>query len=1151
MESPDDSFEWKRKGKRLLKPFESEEELEEKLAQPSEEETKSYFETKKRLNESKPGISHEGIDKISRRKEKKRVGTGVLGTLVDSIRQKDTQIFDNLEAESLSEEDKTFKVSKTKNLTKKRKKKSTESIDISNLLCSLDNTTSKENHKTNKSNGDLDSMFESFNIPSSDTESNSDFQTDRLEKINLNNNERDRKTTQDIQSNTSEEDEELFNLTEIEKALKKCVKDDYNPSLKLNEWLPTHCIDVRSEIARQMDDDVEVKEITERHEFFYSQWIEQISYLSSLTKGFTRSIQDCFVREGQILAISSIKENNPELLLDPDDKILITVQNSDGCVVLNRLVNIANSQEKLLNDMNKETGISTITEDDSTLRLKYGIISLKARTKLWWFCRMAEHCGLVGREGNNMIKYHVLEKPRKKMSNSIFSINANIVSSIDPNMDLFNKNDLDSNKEDYDDLTDDEYGDKNSDTVRMNEMDSKWSYISSIKVSEKTRPWEKRLKKSELEFSEAKSPKDEESTGNRSKKELFKFMLKNIGPRPIWTSIIGDVDKFGRFPLEIEPPVNLSLREQGQLKIKWLQMKSQAEKLATHHFKIMDPETKDLDHDIIKYWSKLFKVNLLFPLDETHKIRKVDKSDTNNSNLSIDSSHVVKEVIIEEDNNKDNGNDQKPNTFSFFEDANTTKRNSLPLDVEFVSDLSESDPEIIQENDEGCESEEGIVDINEGNKNNDLRAESKLLDDTNEYYSAEEVLEYGLEKKPESDKEENIQENEGVYDSDDEAKLEIKRKAYRKLKAIRRNRRKFKKKMMEKYGHLFEDEAEESDDDGIRILKRGISGDDSDVDDNDDDMDWDELSGFSDFIDDNNYEDGELDGDAIQAHLKHMKQIEEKQYRQLFTLEGIKERKNKVYGFATNLDDGIEGETRLEKKKNEMLFNSAFFDDDVISEFWTDEEELDDYEEEIDERDLTEMVGLNYEEWQNSLPSKLNSSDESLNEKRKFKYNILKESLIKEASNSINLLKQRFKSIQTKLSEDVDINPEEKRELQTKYMECIEKLKKLLNSIHFACNKCIYENHQFFDHIDIYEYIQKRQEVRKQNKSRVKNADESKVKFKGKYQNKYLRENINPLNKIVNHISDSEDEIIDHKKVRKSGKNIVNIKGGRFMISKK
>ncbi|KAH8584882.1 putative coiled coil [Cryptosporidium sp. chipmunk genotype I] len=1134
--------------KRLLRPVESEEKLNEELPRPSEE-SNSYFWTKKKLNKSKFGVPHEIVDQISWKKEKRRGGTGVLGTLIDSIMEEDTQNFEDSESESIPEVDEQLKTSKTKKVAKKRKKKGTESIDLANLLSSLNNTTSKQKPKKNKTNRDLDAMFESISIPSSETDNNSGSKIDDFEVMNLESNLVGRKVTKDIHDNTSEEDYEFLNLTEIEMALRKCVKSDYNPSLELNEWLPTQCIDARSEVARQMDDDVEINEITEKHEFFYSQWIEQIGYLSSLTKGFTRSIQDCFVREGQILSISSVKESNPELLLDPEDKILITVQNSDACVVLNRLVNIANSQEKLLIDMSKETGMSNIEEVDSTIRLKYGVISLKARAKLWWFCRMAEHCGLVGKEGSNMIKYYVLDKSRKKTSDSMLSTNADIISSTDPTMDLFNKNDSDSNRED-------EFEEDHGETEKIGEMDSKWLDISSIKISNKTRPWEKRLKKVETKPLETKSPRDEESTSNGSKKELFKFMLKNLGPRPIWTktSIVGDLYNNEKSSIEIEPPTDLSLREQGQLKIKWLQMKSQAEKLATHHFKIINPETKDLDHDSLKYWCKLFKVNLLFPPCKTDKIRRVGKSDRINSNVPLENNPAMAEVLEDLKSSKYE-DDQKSSAFGYLKNVDETKRNSLPLDVEFVSDISESDVEVTEENgqeyDHGSEGEAEVTEVNQVDVSNYYETDKKLIDDTNEYHSAEEVFKHELDRKAESDKEGNVEESKENVNSEDEANLEMRKEAYRKLKAIRRNRRRFKKKIMEKYGHLFENEAEESDDDGVKILKKGIGGVDSDDDDDDGDIDWDELSGFSDFIDDNNYEDGELDGDAIQAHLKHMKQIEEKQYRQLFTLDGIKERKNKVYGFAADQDDGIEGETRLEKKKNEMLFNSAFFDDDVISEFWTDEEELNDYEEEIDEKNLTEMLGLDYEEWQNSLPKKVNSPDESLNEQRKLKYNILKESLIKEASASINILKQRLKSIQTKLSVDDNISPEEKNQLKIKYLECMEKLKKLLHSIHSACNKCIYENPQFFDHINIYEYIQKRQESKNQKKLKAKSTNEEKIKLKSKYQNNYLRENVNPLSNIGKLASDSEDEIINRKKLQKNGKNIVNVKGGRFIISRK
>lgn len=1162
--------------KRLLKPVESEEELDEELPHPVGEESSDDFGTKKKLIKNKFGAFSENVDQISQKKEKRRGGTGVLGTLIDSIREKDTQKMDDSEFESVSEKDEQFKTSKVKRLSKKRKKKGADSIDVSNLLCSLDNT-SKQKSKS-KSNRDLDTMFESFSMPSSDSESNFGSKMDDFENDVI-----DRKVDKEIHDNTSEEDDEFLNLTEIEMALRKCVKNDYNPSLELNEWLPTQCIDVRSEVAHQMDDDVIINEITEKHEFFYSQWIEQIGYLSSLTKGFTRNIQECFVREGQISSISNIKESNPELLLDPEDKILITVQNSDACVILNRLVNIANSQEKLIIEMSKETGISNIDEKDSTIRLKYGIISLKARSKLWWFCRMAEHCGLVGREGNNMIKYYVLDKSRKETSNSIFSTNADIISSIDPSMELFNKNNSESNMDDDNDMTGDECGENHAETEQMSEMDSKWLDISSIKVSNKVRPWERRAKKVET-----KSQNVEGSIANCSKKELFKFMLKNIGPRPIWTNsgAIGDVNNHNKFNIEIEPPTNLSLREQGQMKIKWLQMKNQAEKLATHHFKIMDPETKDLDHDNLKYWCKLFKVNLLFPPCKSDNIRRVGNNDTINSNIPLEKNPEIVEVMKDVKNNQ-YVNNQKISPLSYFENITENKRNSLPLDVEFIS---ESDGEAIEEIDQGydhapeveekkgeekeeegeeeegeeeVEEEEeqeeeeekdekdvrGADDMDQVNANHYNEGENKLAD-VNEYHSAEEIFNQEIDEKTESDKEGNIKEREDNENSEEETNLKMRIEAHKRLKAIRKKRMKLKRKMMERYGHLFENEAEESDDDGIKILRRGIGGDYSDDDDDDDDIDWDELSGFSDFIDDNNYENGELDGDAIQAHLKHMKEIEEKQYRQLFTLEGIKERKNKVYGFAAGQDDGIEGETRLEKKKNELLFNSAFFDDDVISEFWTDEEELDDYEEEIDERNLTEMLGLNYEEWQNSLPKKTNSSDESLNEQRKLKYNILKESLIKEASGSINILKQRLKSIQTKLSIEENISPNEKNQLQTKYIECMEKLKKLLHSIHSACNKCIYENPQFFDHIDIYEYIQKREESRSKKKFKAKNT-EDKIKQKCKYQNKYLRENVNPLNKIGKTGSDSEDDIINRKRVQKNGKNIVNVKGGRFKISKK
>lgn len=1105
-----------------MKPVDPDE-PEEPLGQSSGEERSVRFEVKKKSNrdESRESPSPENVGLKSHKGERKGRGTGVLSALIDSIREVESVSFEDSGSLVSSEEgNEQPKRGKSRKQSKKRKKKDAESVDISDLLTSLESQALKQSSETKGLKRDMSSTFDAVSIPSSSDESTPDSRPDFGCET--------QESLSGVTSNQEQEDdEEILSLTELEVALRRCVREDYSSSLKLNEWLPSQCIDARSEVARQMNEDVKAEDISERHEFFYSQWMEQIGYLSSLTKGFTRKIHDCFVNKDQISAISNIKESNPELLLDPEDKILISVRNSEGCVILNRLVNIANSQEKLISEMNKETGGSKAEESDSSLRLKYGVISLKARTKLWWYCRMAEHCKLVGREGGNVIKYYVVENVRGGRRNSsslIFSENADIISSTDPTMQLFEKDGSEVKKGETE-HGGDEYEESGDEIAKMSELDSKWLELSSsVKVSNRARPWEKRRNEAEPKAPETKSPDVEEDTTSRSK-ELFKFMLKNIGPRPIWTStnIIGNKDELGEPPIEIEPPRNLSSREQGQLKIKWLQMKSQAEKLATHQFKIMDPETRDLDYDSLKHWCELFKVNLLFPRRETHKTRRIDKYNILDTNQSMESEHLpavvteaVSETLISQD--KELGE----SLTDAFETVTTTKRNSLPLDLEYVSDVSGSEVEVIQE--EGDVSDAEAVDLNLSKTDND----SENIDDD---YSVEDLTGHELGKDGSEEE-----------DREDETNLGMRKEAYRKLKAIRRNRRRFKKRMMEKYGHLFENEAKESDEDGANILGRGVHGNDDDEDD-DDDIDWDELSGFSDFIDDNNYEDGELDGDAIQAHLRHMKQIEEKQYRQLFTLEGIKERKNKIYGFAADQDDGIEGETRLEKKKNEMLFNSAFFDDDVISELWTDEEEQDDYDEEIDERNLTDMLGVDYEEWQNSLPKKANSSDESLNEQRKLKYNILKDSLIKESSANINIIKQRLHSIKTKLTGD-NLSQEEKKGLEAKYLESMEKLKKLLNSIHFACNKCIYENPQFFDHIDIYLYIQKRQEARQEKKP--KDRDKNRPKQKGSF----LRENSNSLNESHMTVSDSEDEIVSQKKVLKSKKNVVNVKGGRFIISR-
>ncbi|KAJ1609877.1 putative coiled coil protein [Cryptosporidium canis] len=1132
MDSLDEGFGRRRRGKRLLKPVDSDD-SEDQKGHSAGRGRSSTLEMES--GSDKMLASGEELGHKSRTDRRVGGGTGVLAALIHSIRNEGGHASDNSETQVIMEDETLPEVTKPKRMAKKRKKKDAGSVDVSSLLNSLDNKASRLGSKKSASKADVDSMFESFSIPSSDTENNSDSQMDHSEIGGLGQNGSEELFTNDPSQDIINE-EELLNLTELEMALRESVRDDYNSSLKLNEWLPSHCIHVRSDIAHQMNDDVKADEITERHEFFYSQWIEQIGFLSSLTKGFKRKIHDCFVLKDQILAISSIKESNPDLLLDPEDQILVTVQNSDSCVILSRLVNIANSQEKLIIEMNKEAEKAGIGEDDPSFRLKFGVISKKARTKLWWYCRMAEHCGLVGRELGNTIKYYVIEQGRGKgkASNLVFSENANVISSTDPTMQIFNTEDPEVNREDETESVGDGYEENDGGTSRTSELDSKWSEISSIKVSSKARPWEKRSKQAEQKPLETKPPATEENTASRSKKELFKFMLKNIGPRPIWsnTRILESTDS-EEARIEIEPPRNLSTREQGQLKIKWLQMRSQAEKLATHHFKVMDPETKDLDQDALKRWCKLFKVNLLFPSCDASMIRKKDKSD-----MICPGTPTAKDQEMEE---------EIPEPEVIMEDEgassvaalNPASRNSLPLEVEYVSDLSGSDAEIPQE--DGKSDEQDLDDsriINTSESEDDESADN-LDENQEDYQSAEETMEHELDTVQDSNGEAVVQENESEDDEEDAVILEKRREAYRKLKAIRRNRKRFKKRMMEKYGHLFENEAEESDEDGANIFSK-IDQDDSE---DDDELDWDELSGFSDFIDDNNYEDGELEGDAIQAHLRHMKQIEERQYRQLFTLEGIKERKNKVYGFAADQDDGIEGETRLEKKKNEMLFNSAFFDDDVISEFWTDDEEQDDYEEEIDERNLTEMLGLDYEEWQSSLPKKTSSSDESLNQQRKLNYDILKDSLIKEASGSINITKQKLQSIQVKLN-DENTSLEEKKELEIKYLECMEKLKKLLSSIHSACNKCIYENSHYFDHIDIYLYIQKRQESRQQKKTKAK--DSKKLRQKSNL----IRENLNTLNRGSGSISDSEDEIICQKETKKGRKNIVNVKGGRFIMSR-
>ncbi|KAF7457399.1 putative coiled coil protein [Cryptosporidium felis] len=1030
---------------------------------------------------------------IGRRGKRKRE-LGVLGALMNSIKE---DRIDYSCSNGENDVNKFINTNKTSSATE-RKKNDSEFVDISRLLNSLDKVKSDNRLDSQTTKGDISSIFDSFSVPGS----NSDNEGSK----------RPNEFIPDSMSSSSED--EYLNLTEMEKAIRKSVKNDYNPTLELNEWLPTQIFDLKSEVIDIAEGNEGV--ISEKHEFFYRQWIEQYGYLSFLTKDFTRNVVDSFIKDGQIPPISEIKEKKPELLLDPDDEILISVQNFDGCVILNRLINIANSQQKLIIEMNKEIEGSKDVDENAT-RLKFGVISVRARRKLWWICRVAEHCGFFGREVKSIIRYCMLERDNSN-SSTIFSDVA-ITSSIEPATQLFSRDEPEVSKSGT--LDSDEDG---RDTSEVSEIDSKWSELSSIKVSDKARPWEKGSDRTDLRIKKAITPK---RSDENSKIQQFKFMLKNIGPRPTWTSksTFKDVNGEEELQIEILPPPNLSLREQGQIKIKWLQMKDQAEKLAIHHFKIIDPETKTLDHEKLKYWCEIFKINLILPSKEIPIKRRVK--------IHENSSNITETENVEEWTLESLPENLRMNESSEYDYAASGRSNTLKLDVEYVSEVSESE--------KGSFKSEYELDNFEEAKH---VPESESYD---ERVSSEDIGNLPTNKNTFGNKiEKGSEDNDGSEAEEEEFESsELRKEVYRRLKAVRKKRKKLKKRMMEKYGHLFEDEAEESEDDGVRALRRGIGGEeDEDVD---DDLEWDELSGFSDFIDDKHYEDEELNGDAIQAHIKHMKQIEDKQYRLLFTLEGIKERKSKIFGLDETHDDGISGETRLEKKKNEM-FNSAFFDDDVISEFWTDDEQYEDLDEEIDERNLTEMLGLDFEEWKSSLPTQMKSSDESLNEQRRVKHKLLKDSLLKEASSSINLLKHRFHSFEAKLSSATNMSDDEKRELEKKYLENVERLKRLLRSIHSACDKCIYENSQFFDHIDIGEYIEKRQESKQPKQSKT-NSRESKFRRK-RWKGKFSKEKVDLTDKSEVSLSDSENETFTNNKSQKMRKDVVNIKGGRFIISK-
>ncbi|KAK6587606.1 hypothetical protein RS030_91503 [Cryptosporidium xiaoi] len=1153
------------RGKRLLKPYfqKDEDDYMECISDGTENNidlSQGIIErSNKRYNQRK-NKKVENLSCKSLGNESEKIGVSVLGTLINSLREKNETSESNLVSEKEEKEMiKTNKIGVRDNIKlrkKEKKHKNLEIVDMSNLLKKMDKiVVSKDNLNTRVNSQDnLKNMFDSFDAQGwCDNEYNFD--------NNLNN------------YGTTDVENDMINLTDLEKAMLPVIKEDYNSELSINEWLPSRFMELKSEVVRRLDDETIVIENKELCEFFYSQWIEQYNYMSTLTQDFNRDVHDCFVLNGQIPSVSTIKEFNPDLLLDPkDDKMPFTVQDLDGRVILSRLVYIANSQQKQIGEMNKANRCGA-SVDDYEFRKEYGVISKKAREKLWWLCRMAEHCGLIGREGKKMRYYLVQETGDEEGKvNSFIYANATINSSADITMEIFNQDinnsnennlveksvsfsdkDLFNDEDNYEeyplsqDLKDEDYL-----KDEPNQIDVKWSELSSLKISNRVRPWEK--KKTESSVVQKSQEKAEKKDTTDSRIKLFKFMLKNIGPRPLWTMKSTSFEKVGRRTnkagIEIEPPNDLSLREQGQLRIKWIQMRNQAEKLAIHHFKIIDPETKELYGDKLKYWSDLFNINLLIPNPDSPKIKR-SGDDSNIKDMKTKEHNEVPIYNSLEDNIKHNSDN------SIYESENIS--NFLPLDIEYVSEDENSD---MLNNEIGSDKNANVSENNISVSENE--EESKFignLDETNEGNSFVDIEEEDLEKasddpfegmqeREERHLEENLgdsigENSERITDDEnsdeyDQKVMKEKKEAYKRYITIRNNRRKLKKKMMEKYGHLLENEAEESDEDGVQFLKRGMEEEDSE--DCDEDLDWDEISGFSDFIDDDKYN-NELDGDAIQAHLKHMKQIEERQYRQLFTLEGLKERKNKIYGFLSEIqDDGVDGETRLEKKNNE-IYNPVFFDD-VVSEYWTDEE---DYEylsdEEINEKNMVDILGIDYDDWEkDNQKSEIKSSDESINLMRREKYIKLKNALLKEASSQIHLLKQRFHNLEEKMKED--ISESEKASLREKYLVNADKLRMLLKSINNACNKCIYENHQYFDHIDISKYIQKRQENKLLKEKKNNNSHDSSEKTKARN---------NKINKIGNksdilNYYDSEDELVTNYKLNKKNKNILNVRGARFII---
>ncbi|OII74161.1 hypothetical protein cand_017410 [Cryptosporidium andersoni] len=1049
-------------------------------------------------------------------------------------------------------------------------------IDVDNFLSKLDVLTSakkqsansheyydlnKNNNISKKIYGDSlyeDRLFESINC-------NLD------EKAEDSNNMIVNKTPQELNLNIEE-------LSSLERLLIPFVFKDDSILYEVKEWIPSTFFNLKSNIISNLDNSDYNKVDGRSLAFFYEKWIEQYGYLACITNNFTRPLTESFVFGDNIQVCRDTKKY-PNYFLDINDSVVVSVQDNCGRVVLSKLISVANTQLKLIKKMNENK--DNLNSEDQSERSRWGLISIKSRTKLWWLCRAAQHCKYINKYGKTYQKYSMNFNNHNITSfdidNSIdtpdsLSTIASINTAKDTTMDLF-ENDT---KSDID------YSDTDNKLKIDENLDSKWNEILDLSTSSKMRPWEKwskgridikglyNLKDSKSECSNInaydnnKDKKTENIQGLKfinveksnqksnfdSQYHIFKFMLYNLGPMPTWTTLGNKSgDDLPIYTIIIEPPKQLSLREQSQARIRRIKLKKQAENLAINHFDILDSKTMELKVEKLKHWNSYFNLNLFLP--EYPNIKKVKiESVTENELKKINSSISQDNILnLEEpvDNLKHNfeilSNSLNNISYSLENSESCDELNkiyekvdftpSLPLEIEYISDeqldnlddgeVDYIEDDIIHKINKGENSIDSEYSIKKDIKHIKSSSENSII----EKEISEQIINTPLDNHEKINFTNNLLDN-GIKENLSSESLEDKnlvreiltqeqRVTYNRLKKIRNKKRKLIRKIKEEYGHLLEQEAEESenDDDNIyglhKITKQSNDLQDEDDEYGDNDLDWDEISDISDLID-NRVIDDEigLNGDAMQAHLKHIQEIEEKQYRQLFTLEGLKERKSSLHNLSNLVDDNLDGETRLERRRNEVS-NHFMYMDDVISELWTDDEyEDDEYEDEIlNDDSLATLIGVDTNYWKKFVKFGSESQSESgseIDKLRQSKFEELKRGLIKEASGQIKHLKQIIinkdinfnnynnsnnieKSIIDLSSMGENINKETNHEVNLldvsseKQSIAIKKLEELLQSIHLACYRCIYLNSHVFDHIEISDYLEKRQVAKKIRKT--------------------------------------------------------------------